>query len=94
MKRIYLCGKISGMPWGSARAKFEAAEIMLSDSYEVVNPIKICSPDWSWEECMIVDFSHLIRCDLIYVMDNWKQSKGARIELAVAKELGIEIKWE
>jgi hypothetical protein len=33
------------------------------------------------------DFSELITCDAIYVMNNWQQSKGARIEVAVAREL-------
>lgn len=86
-KRIYLCGKITGMAWGTARAKFEAVEKNFEKEFEVVNPIKLCYPETDWHKCMNKDFSELITCDAIYVMNNWQQSKGARIEVAVAQEL-------
>ena len=36
----------------------------------------------------------LSRCDAIYMLRNWKDSSGARAELALAKQLGIEIEFE
>jgi hypothetical protein len=44
-----------------------------------------------WYECMDVCLHELLRCDAIYMLNNWRQSRGARIELAVAVELGLEI---
>jgi hypothetical protein len=91
-QRIYICGKISGMEWNSARPRFEDAENKLNMlGYEAVNPIKLCYPETDWEKCMCKDFEALLSCDGIYVMDNWKESKGARIEVAIAKELGLKI---
>ena len=34
------------------------------------------------------------RCDTIYMMRNWGSSEGAKIELATAKNNGIEIVYE
>jgi len=35
----------------------------------------------------------LKRCDAIWMMGNWRQSKGARAELKLAKMLGLEIHY-
>ena len=40
------------------------------------------------------DLSALLRCDGIYMLDNWGSSKGARIERAVAMELGLSIVYQ
>jgi hypothetical protein len=48
-------------------------------------------PEDFWRECMIVCLRELLQCDAIYMLNNWRNSKGARIELAVAVELGMEI---
>ena len=34
------------------------------------------------------------RCDTIYMMKNWESSEGAKIELATAKNNGIEVIFE
>jgi hypothetical protein len=49
------------------------------------------NPEEFWLECMDVCLHELLRCDAIYMLSNWRQSRGARIELAVAVELGLEI---
>jgi hypothetical protein len=48
-------------------------------------------PEDFWRECMSVCLPELLKCDTIYMLNTWRQSKGARIELAVAVELGLEI---
>lgn len=40
------------------------------------------------------DLEILERCDIIYMLSNWQESKGARLEFEKAKELGIEILFE
>lgn len=37
------------------------------------------------------DLEILRRCDAIYLLRNWKESTGARAELKLAKELGLDI---
>jgi hypothetical protein len=48
-------------------------------------------PEEFWRECMDLCLHELLRCDAIYMLNNWRQSRGARVELAVAVELGLEI---
>jgi hypothetical protein len=40
------------------------------------------------------DISALLTCDAIYLLKNWGDSRGARIERAIALELGIKIIYE
>ena len=48
-------------------------------------------PDNVWLEG---DIEILHRCDAIYMLKNWQNSKGAMKELELAKELGLEIYFE
>jgi hypothetical protein len=43
---------------------------------------------------MISDIWELCRCDSIYMLENWKDSKGARIELIIAKILFKNVYYE
>lgn len=40
------------------------------------------------------DLEILSRCNAIYMLKNWELSGGARKELALAKQLGLEIYYE
>jgi hypothetical protein len=43
-----------------------------------------------WRRCMVRCFRELLLCDAIYMLSNWRESRGARVELAAAVELGLE----
>lgn len=80
--KIYISGKITGLPLEETRRKFADAQALLEEiGFEVVNPMeKGLSPDATWEQHMVKDFELLLSCDAIYMMDNWIGSKGASIE--------------
>lgn len=40
------------------------------------------------------DLELLKRCDAIYMLEDWEYSKGATIELAKARELGLDIYYQ
>ena len=92
IKRIYISGKITGIE-GEAAAIFEKAEAeVLKLGFEPVNPMKINHDhDLSWQSYMKADIKALMNCDGIYLINNWKESKGARIEHRIANRLGMEI---
>ena len=47
------------------------------------------------DDCFIEgDLEILSRCDAVYMMSNYEGSEGAKLELAKAKELGLEIIFE
>ena len=70
------------------------SKIVLSDRKEdwfynhakVINPLNI-KPFLgikNWYCYMIADIWHLLKCDAIYMMNNYEESRGAKIELAIA----------
>lgn len=97
-EKIYVSGKIAGLERQAAFDKFQDAEFRLAGhGYDVVNPMKIdrkgAAPS-TWEEFMVGDIEELLKCNAIYMLRNWGQSRGARVEYAIARELGINIIFE
>jgi hypothetical protein len=95
-KTIYISGAITGQHPDLVKKVFSEAEYMLILlGYKVVNPLTLNHQhDQSWEEYMAVDIKALFKCDAIYMLSNWHNSRGAKIERAVAKAMGIEIIYE
>lgn len=95
--KIYISGKITGLHLEEARKLFEGAELIISaNGFIPVNPMKINShkDGKTWEEYMVDDIRVLLGCEGIYMLSNWGQSAGARIEYQIAKELGMKILFE
>lgn len=90
MEKVFISGKVSGLPYVYAQERFNRAA-SLFQGCEVHNPVKLCKPYWSWWRCMAVCLWHLMRCDTVVFMDNWQDSRGARIENCVARLLGKKI---
>lgn len=97
-KTVFISGKVSGLSPIQAYTKFKAAEFRLLneiEKYKVINPISICKSTYPWWLCMVICLYNLIfKADYIYMLDNWKDSRGARIEHAVARKIGKGIIYE
>jgi len=52
------------------------------------------NPDSNYWKWLKGDLEIISRCDAIYMLNNYKESKGALIELKEAKKLGLEIIYE
>ena len=95
--KIYISGKISGLERGQTIAKFQNAKkrLNLKGYYHISNPMEFCKykDDKMWENYMIECFAELIKCDAIYMLNDWRHSRGARIEYAIAKEMGLKISF-
>ena len=98
MNKIYISGKITGLRLTEARARFDKAESELVSRYncDVINPMSKIpyEPGKTWSQYMLDDIALLFSCDAIYMLDNWKDSTGARIEFAIACELSKIIIFE
>lgn len=101
--RIYISGAISGNP--EYMQDFYRAELDLMSRYietgwkytEIVNPAKVSNvlpASFTYEDYMYIDIMLLSKCDAIYMLSNYKQSRGALAELIMAKQLGLEIFYE
>ena len=94
--KIYLSGKISGTDLDYVRRLFDkVATTLQALGHEVTNPLcNGLSEADPWEEHIAKDIINLIDCEGIYMLQGWEDSQGARIEHAVAKELGKAVFYE
>ena len=93
MKKIYISGPISGLPFEKVERNFNDAEIHLQEQgYEVVNPLDNgLTKDHSWNEHMRADLKLMLDCDGIYLLKGYQKSKGAMIEYDLARILHYNI---
>lgn len=93
--RIYISGPVTGTK--DYKERFVRAEGYLSEmGFSVVNPVKVNAalpPDASWEEYMAVSMTLLSFCGNIYMMDGWKESRGAVQEYICARNRGLTV-WD
>lgn len=86
--KVFISGKVSGIEYYVAYQTFANADRQLSSmGYQVINPMKICRKNWSWLRCMAKCLWAIMFCDKVYQLEDWKDSKGARIEYRWAKFL-------
>jgi nucleoside 2-deoxyribosyltransferase len=93
LKKIYISGKISGLPEEEAIKIFDLAEEALKSlAYEVINPMKLPhNHSRTWEAYMKEDIAAMMNCDAVMALENWSESKGAKIEVGIAKSIGMPV---
>jgi hypothetical protein len=90
--RVYLSGKMTGLPDLGFAAFSRAAASLRASGYEVINPAELDAADAApkeWHEYLRRDIAQLVTCDAIALLPNWTDSRGARLERHIAKELGM-----
>jgi hypothetical protein len=103
--KIYISGQISGLPIEEAMINFDKAQTdLISLGLDVVNPMVLpeheaiaklpLSESERWVLHMKVDIKALMDCDSIYMLNNYKQSKGAMIEFSTALQFGYKVLFE
>lgn len=103
MRRIYISGPVSKNP--AYMNDFKLSELKLYSmiarkeiEYDsVINPASVCIQlpcDLTHEDYMRICFSMMELCDGIYMMDNWQDSIGAKMELVYASNRSMEILYE
>ncbi len=91
-QKIYIAGKVSGEDRRKVFLKFMVAEKYLSaKGYDVENPVRFCASEWPWQQCMRRCITRLMECDEIYLLKDWRMSRGARLEHFVALKMGMKI---
>lgn len=93
--KVYISGKISGLPIEDVRAKFDKAkQWLLSRGYEPVSPLdNECSSE-CWYDQMNACFAQLKHCQAIYLLADWKASPGAICEYHSALRSGKQMIFE
>lgn len=91
--KIYISGKISGLPVNEVVAKFQAAERKIRKFGQTpINPLDNGLPiEAEWADQMGKDIAQLLRADAIYMLSDWRQSEGATIEYLIARQRRMRI---
>ena len=100
--KIYIAGKVAGLPESEYTEYFSAVEeYRTNNGFQTINPVKLIETVQDaipWElshmEIMDIDLAVLAYCDAIYLMKNWKESRGAREEYRHAISNGLDIIME
>lgn len=89
--QVYIAGKITGDD--NYRDKFHRAESDLIVRYQhiPINPAALHPDGWPWVEYLKADIPILLGCEAIALLPDWRESRGARLELEVAKAAGLKL---
>jgi hypothetical protein len=94
--KIYIAGKISGLPKAEYTAKFLQAELALKAAgFEPVNPCNFGIADNApLHEALSACKPHFDQCRAIFLLNDWEDSPGARMERSWAIHQGMKIYME
>jgi hypothetical protein len=89
---LYLAGPMTGIANFNHPAFHTAAAALREVGYVVFNPAENEVPaDAPWPEHMRVDIANLVECHHLATLPGVEHSKGAQLELHIAKQLDMRI---
>lgn len=93
---IYLSGKITGQ--NNYKELFEEAKKDAEGKFPgatIINPAEISLPSiCDWDDYMSICLRLLDKANIIYLLDNWLESKGARKEYITAFQKGLKVYFQ
>ena len=104
-KVIYIAGKYTGDSDWETYSNIHHARVqahrLWNEGWAVICPHANTaffggpeSHEIDWEKWLGGDLEILRRCDAVFMLNNWEDSKGAKAELKEAKRMGIDIYFE
>ncbi|RON88472.1 DUF4406 domain-containing protein [Pseudomonas fluorescens] len=90
--RLYLAGPMTGFEDFNFPAFNAMAAQLRARGYVVENPAEHGVVDGAdWADYMAYDLTRLGLCGQVAVLPGWENSKGARLEVHIARELGMRV---
>lgn len=92
---MYIAGPMSGYPDYNHAAFNKKASELHSLGFNVLNPAEIDggSTNKPWDYYMRKAIALLVQADAVVVLDGWENSKGAKLELAIASALRMPVEY-
>ncbi|MFA6044177.1 MAG: DUF4406 domain-containing protein [Phycisphaerales bacterium] len=94
---VYIAGPMTSYPAYNFPAFHAAARHLREQGVEVVNPAELDEADSvklggrAWDEYVRRDLRELARCNSVAVLRGWQRSRGASLEVHVARALGMAV---
>lgn len=91
---VYLSGPMTGLPDRNFHTFRQATAQLRGRGLAVISPHELASaPSLAWATAMRIDLAGLLResCAGLVLLPGWPASRGARLELTVATELGLPV---
>jgi hypothetical protein len=87
----YLSGPMTGLPEFNFPEFNRVAALWREKGYRVFNPAENHNGVTTLDRpvYMRTDIEQLLQAEIVVVLDGWEQSVGARLEVAIARELGL-----
>ena len=91
--RVYLAGPMTGLPDFNYPAFNAAAAELRAMGFDVANPAENPTPaEPTWPNYLRVALTQMLTCKGVVVLPNWYSSKGARLEVGVARTLEMPVR--
>lgn len=91
--RLYVCGCIGADPENFRRQFHEADIALIRAGYRPASPLSNgLDEEASWLDHMKADIAMLLECDGVATIKGWKKGRGTRVEVELARGLGIPVK--
>lgn len=97
--KIYIAGPMTGLPKLNFPAFDAMRDRLISMGHTVVSPADISREmDYAagvetggldWDKYMERDLAALATCDCVVVLEGWHRSRGAGMEVEIARTLGV-----
>ena len=90
---VYLSGPMTGLPDFNRPAFHAAAAALREQGHVVINPAEVdLGPDATWVDYMRVHLAEIARrVTQVFVLPGWESSRGAQLEVHVARSLGLPV---
>ena len=96
--KIYIAGKVTGLDYNEAVAKFANAEKQLTEAgiapENIVNPTRYVPEETPWKAAMDICIELLQGCTAIYIQRDWRDSFGTKHEIKHAQQRRMDMYWE
>lgn len=92
-ERLYIAGPMTGYPDLNYPAFRAAATQLGALGYPTENPAD--NDDGTartWSDYLRLAIRQMLTCDGVALLDGWEDSKGARLEVHIATEIGMPVR--
>ncbi|MBA3828660.1 MAG: DUF4406 domain-containing protein [Taibaiella sp.] len=91
-KKIFIAGKVTGLPQHQVKEKFSrAANDLSGKGYKVVSPDYLEQENSNWEDITRENIRHMLDCEEVHLLPCWQESRGAQLERDIAIRLGMNV---